>query len=60
MTKYTLWITRTESAEMDVEADSPEAACMVAKEKINTAQCIADLDLDWQQDGGIRIENLSQ
>lgn len=55
--KHKVFVFRTECAEIEVEAESPEAAREKVKQEIEAADCIADLDYDWDIDGGIKIES---
>lgn len=61
--KHKLLIFRTESAEMEVEADSPKEAREKAANLIDNMDSWADfesehLTSEWEQDGGIRIESV--
>lgn len=44
---------------MEVEAGSAKEARAEAARMIDDAGCWADLDLEWEQDGGIKIESLN-
>lgn len=57
--KHKVLIIRTECAEMEVEAGSAKEARAEAARMIDDAGCWADLDLEWEQDGGIKIESLN-
>lgn len=52
-------VSRTECAEVEVEADSDAEARQRVVEMINSADCIADLEFDWNLDGGIHVESLA-
>ena len=56
--KYRVLVLRTEVAEVEIDAESDKDARAKVKDLIETADCIADLDFDWDQDGGITIESL--
>lgn len=59
MSKRRVLVSRTECAEVEVDADSDEEARRKVVEMINSADCIADLEFDWDVDGGIHVESLS-
>jgi hypothetical protein len=58
--KFTVLITKTENAEMEVEADDRRAARLIAREEINRRLSNGDdlSDMKWQRDGGIHVESL--
>jgi hypothetical protein len=58
MTTRRVLVSRTECAEVEVNAESDEEARQKVVQMINEADCIADLEFDWDQDGGIYIESL--
>lgn len=57
---YTVLITRTEVAQIQVKASSSRAAETEAQRIVDAAACLADLDLEWDLEGDLYFKSVTQ